>query len=60
MRIPKALGTVIFSIRGTTRFEVIIAYETPSALEPKTLKTAVKKPIRTAYIIWPFLVIGLL
>ena len=43
MRIPKALGTVIFSIRGTTRFEVIIAYETPSALEPKTLKTAVKK-----------------
>ena len=51
MRIPKALGTVIFSIRGTTRFEVIIAYETPSALEPKTLKTAVKKPIRTAYII---------
>ena len=25
LRIPNAFGTVIFSIRGTTRFEIIIA-----------------------------------
>ena len=55
---PKALGIDHFSINGTKRLQKIIAKDTPSAVFPKVLKIAVKRPKHIPNIYLPDFVIG--